>query len=199
MRILIIFILLIILYLLYRKEDFVTLPFENIDDYYRINYNNKDELEETSVYDNRFKFITVSNNDKKLDTNNSLVIKGYETIKSTKCCKVKRGYNNYEYEKYQDEACDITNFELNHESQVLYDGLNGWSNEKCSVDNSDLGSCRRYDFECMDFISKEKCDEYNQQITPDRQNRNIYFEWFDKPCTAKYVKSMTVPEQPKII
>lgn len=159
------------------------------------------------VYDNK-KYINIASSDianssninNNMAYNNSIYTKlendpnnfttNYVQLKSNKCCLVKKVLNgesfNYEYTPYQDNECDLNNFELDHNNQLLFDGESGWTHDKCSNDKTDLGSCQHYDFECIDFVSKNKCDDYNKRMPPDPQHRKITYNWYNKACYSKY-------------
>jgi len=201
MKTIIIFILLFLIFLLTTKynfkEDFnyfntvtLTTPksFNNLDSFFRIN-NFNSNINTTSIYENRFNFIPTTINDTSLSTDINLTTNNYDQIKSNKCCLVKKILDNdnfkYEYTKYENENCDLNNFELDQNNQLLFDGVNGWSNDSCSSETSKLGSCIHYDFECIDFTSKDKCDEYNNKMPPDPQQRKITYSWSKKPCYNK--------------
>jgi hypothetical protein len=135
-----------------------------------------------SIYENRFNFIPMTtNNNAKPDTSNRL--------SSSKCCLVKKVFDGndfkYIYNKYYNDDCNIDNFELDHNNQLLFEGYNGWSNEYCSNDSNILGSCQHYDFECIDFVSKETCENYNKNIPADRLNRKVVYSWLPVPCYNK--------------
>jgi hypothetical protein len=189
MKNIIIFILLISIFLLISQENFnpvtLTTPksFINLDPYYTIN-NFNSNINTTSIYENRFNFIPTTINDKNLVSNIDS-----DQIKSNKCCLVKKMLDNdnfkYEYTKYENENCNLNNFELDQNNQLLFDGVNGWSNDYCSPDTSTLGSCQHYNFECIDFTSKNKCDEYNSKMPSDPQDRKITYDWSKKPCYNK--------------
>jgi len=197
MKTIIIFILLIFIFLLSTKENFnhfnpvtLTTPksFNNLDSFFRIN-NFNSTINTTSIFENRFNFIPTTINDAKLASDTNLATNNYDEIKSNKCCLVKKmldGNNfKYEYTKYENEMCDLNNFELDQNNQLLFDGINGWSNNSCSAETSKLGSCKHYDFECIDFTSKDKCNEYNSRMPPDPQHRKITYNWSSKPCYNK--------------
>lgn len=186
----IIFLFITILFLIMNKENFnpIDTPksFIDTDLFYRIFLPGSSNT--TSIYENRFGFIpTTINDNKKLSTDNNHFAKNYDMIKSNKCCLVKKILDNndgfkYTYTPYMDDDCDLNNFEIDQNNQLLFDGQNGWSNLNCSTDKSKLGSCQHYDFECIDFTTKDKCYEYNNRMPPDPQNRKITFSWNQKPC-----------------
>ena len=158
--------------------------FNNINSYYRILFPSTSNT--TSIYENRFNFIpSTMNDDKKLNKDNN-----YDELRSNSCCLVKKILDNndgfaYTYTPYSNNDCDLDNFELDQNNQLLFDGQNGWSNSYCSKDTTNLGSCQHYDFECIDFVSNDKCNEYNNRMPPDPQNRKLTFNWNKKPCYNK--------------
>jgi len=134
----------------------------------------------TSIYENRFNFIpSTINKDISSSINN-------DDLKSNKCCLVKKELNNnnfkYTYTAYNNLDCDINNFALDHNNELLTDGINHWNNNECKNDTNILGSCQHYNFECIDFVDKETCNKYNEQMPPDPLNRKITFNWSNKPC-----------------
>jgi hypothetical protein len=181
---------LLILFFLVNKENFNPVnentpkSFIDIDYFYRILF--PTNINTTSIYENRFNFIPITINEKKLNDDISNFNKNYQELKSNKCCLVKKILNKdefkYTYKEYFNSDCDLNNFELDQNNQLLFDGQNGWSNSQCSNNTSKLGSCQHYNFECIDFVSKNKCDEYNNRIPPDPQKRKITFNWNQKPC-----------------
>jgi hypothetical protein len=166
--------------------------FLDLDNYYNINFNVAGLKNTTSIYQNRFNFIptTYADNKIRLDNDMNVYNTTYDEIKSNKCCLVKKILNNvgqfeYNYYKYENSDCDLNNFELDQNNQLMFEGINGWSNDKCSIENSNLGACKHYDFECMDFITADKCEEYNEKMPHDPQNRKITFEWQKNPCYSR--------------
>jgi hypothetical protein len=194
----IIIILLIIIYLLYNSNEnfsyFNTVdentPKNNseIDRFFRILL--PSDKYTSSIYENRFNFIPATINDNKnLNKDISLSTNFYDDIKSNKCCLVKKELagNNfiYKYKKYNDLECDLDNFQIDQNNQLLFDGINNWKNEECKDDTNKLGSCQHYDFECIDFVDKQTCDSYNSRMPPDPLNRKITYNWSSKPCYNK--------------
>ena len=160
--------------------------FLDIDRFVRIFF--PSDKNTSSIYKNRFDFIPVTINymSEKLNNDISLNTSNYDDLKSDKCCLVKKeldGNNfKYIYKKYNNMDCDIDNFELDQNNQLLFDGINNWDNNECKNDTNKLGSCQHYDFECIDFVDKETCDTYNERMPKDPLNRKIGFTWSNKPC-----------------
>lgn len=153
----------------------------NIDKFFKISFPSNNNT--TSIYENRLQFIpiTINTNNNELNNNNKL--------KSNNCCLIKKELDNnyfkYTYEKYYNDKCDIDNFVLDHNNQLLFDGINNWDNSECKNDNTTLGSCQHHDFECIDFVDKNTCDKYNEMMPIDPLNRKIQFTWSNKPCYNK--------------
>jgi hypothetical protein len=97
----------------------------------------------------------------------------------------------YDYTKHKNNECNININELNNinfeKNQLFIDGKNEWSNENCSNDKSELGSCRNSMFECIDFVSEKECKKYNDNIPSIRTYHasNNNFTWNPKPCYQK--------------
>ena len=189
----IIVILLIFIFLFNDTENFTVFNpvnentpngFYEIDRFLRIFY--PSDKSTTSIYENRFNFIPSTINDSNLNNDTSLSTSNYDDLKSNKCCLVKKelDYNNfkYTYKKYNNLECDIDNFVLDQNNQLLFDGINNWDNNECKNDTTKLGSCKHYNFECIDFVDKETCDNYNNKMPSDPLNRKITFTWSNKPC-----------------
>jgi hypothetical protein len=193
----IIIIILLILILLFNYSEPFTIfnpvdentpnGFYNIDRFLRILFPSNKHT--SSIYENRFNFIPTTINDDKLNNDISLSTSNYDDLKSNNCCLVKKELNNnnfkYTYKKYNDLKCDIDNFVLDQNNQLLFDGINNWNNNECKDDTTKLGSCQHYNFECIDFIDKETCDKYNEKMPPDPLNRKFAFTWSNKPCYNK--------------
>ena len=134
----------------------------------------------TSIYENRFNFIPSTINKNILSNINN------DDLKSNKCCLVKKELDNnnfkYTYTLYNNLDCNINNFALDHNNELLFDGINNWNNNNCNNDTNILGSCQHYNFECIDFVDKETCNKYNDKMPPDPLNRKINFTWSNKPC-----------------
>ena len=189
----VIIILLIFIFLFNYSENFTIFNpvnentpngFHDIDRFFKILF--PSDKNTTSVYKNRFNFIPATINDNNLSNDISLSTVDYDDLKSNKCCLVKKELDNnnfkYTYKKYNDSECDIDNFVLDQNNQLLYDGINNWNNNECKNDTTKLGSCQHYNFECVDFIDRETCNKYNKLMPSTRLNRNITFTWSNKPC-----------------
>jgi len=173
--IIIIFILLILFFLFNYFESFIFNFFFNIKISYVIYYINFSYKKYTnSIYKNRIDLIPVTIN------------KNFNNQKNKKCCLVKKELDDdnfkYTYTKYYDDDCNIDNFILNHNNQLLFDGLNNWNNDECKNDSKILGSCKHFNFECIDFIDEDTCNNYNNKIPSDPLNRKINLSWSNKPC-----------------
>jgi len=145
-------------------------------------YNSCDSF--TNIYENRFNFIPVV----KLDSNLNpfMIFNNNDKIKNNNCCLIKKFIDGndfkYIYQKYNNSDCDIDNFYLDQNNQLLFDGINNWDNKYCNNNNDFLGSCKHYDFECIDFVDEITCNNYNNRMQLDKQNKKIYFSWSKKPC-----------------
>ena len=190
-KIIIIIILLILIFLFNYSELFTIFNlveqntpngYYDIDRFLKILFSSDEYT--SSIYQNRFNFIpTTINNDLNNDNLN------YNKLKNNKCCLVKKELDNnnfkYTFTKYYGDECDIDNFVLDHNNQLLFDEINNWDNNECKNDNTKLGSCQHYDFECIDFVDEETCDIYNEKMPRDPLNRKINFVWSNKPCYNK--------------
>jgi len=181
----------------YYPISFVSAKDRTVSDSSKTNiWNNEAKI--PTIYENRFNFVPLTTDNKfKTNTDNRL--------SSSKCCLVKKVLDNndgfeYTYTKYQDDQCNIDNFELDQNNQLLFEGYNGWSNDYCSNDTSNLGSCQHYNFECIDFVSQDKCDEYNNRMHVDKLNRKLSYNWKESPCynKEKIPKSMDYIEPKNI-
>jgi len=129
-----------------------------------------------NIFSNRILLKNISKPFKYESNNNS------KYLKSNKCCLVKKKYDdengnfNYIYQPLENENCDINLYELDQNNQLLFDGINNWSNDNC-INSSELnknvvlGSCRRSTYECIDFISKKDCEKINDKL-----------RWSEKTC-----------------
>ena len=182
----IIIILLIFIFLFNYSENFTIFNqvdentpngFYDVDRFLRILF--PSDKNTSSIYKNRFDFIPATINNNKLNKDISLSTSNYNDLKSNKCCLVKKELNNnnfkYIYKKYNDQECDIDNFVLDQNNQLLFDGINNWNNNECKYNTNKLGSCQHYNFECIDFVDKETCNKYNEKMP-------IAFKWSNKPC-----------------
>lgn len=171
-KIIIIIILLLLNYLFNYNELFYSINNE-------MNISYPSNKHTTSIYENRFKFIPV--------TINKNILFNYNDLKSDKCCLVKKELDNnnnykYIYTKYNDNECNIDNFTLDQNNQLLFDGINNWNNNECKDESKILGSCQHYNFECIDFVDEKTCNNYNEKMPDDPLNRKIHFTWYNKPC-----------------
>ena len=115
----------------------------------------------------------------------------FEEITTNKCCLVQKKYLQdddsymggkfkYIYNILEDDKCDRNLYKLNHENELLFDGLNNWSNNNCNEYNTVLGSCRNVNKECIDFVDKNYCDKYNMKWSNKTCNENLDFIWIDR-------------------
>ena len=112
--------------------------------------------------------------------------------KNTKCCLIEKQYLQdnksiyngnfkYLYTKKENKDCNLFNYDLNNNKQLLIDGVNNWSNEKCNDINSNLGSCRINNNECIEFVDKQYCDKIPGMIWSQKTCHNpLEFNWEDK-------------------
>lgn len=152
----IIILVLVFLLLCYYSEKFN-------NEFYNISFPSNENT--TSIYDNRLNLIPTTIN---INVPNNMY---NNKIKSNKCCLVKKELNmaKYKYQKYNDLDCDIDNFILDNNNQLLFDGINNWNNNECNDNSIFLGSCKNNNLECFDFIDKKTCDDYK-------------LTWSNKPC-----------------
>jgi hypothetical protein len=181
----IIILFLLILFFLFNYYESFIFNFDNnnikIGNYDNNNIYFPSDKHTNSIYKNRINLIPITINNKNFD--NQL---NNDNLKSNKCCLVKKELDNdnfkYTYTKYYDNECNINNYVLNHNNQLLFDGINNWNNDECKNDTKKLGSCKHFNFECIDFIDEETCNNYNNKIPTDPLNRNIGLIWSNKPC-----------------
>jgi len=127
------------------------------------------------IFLNRMLFKNVSNYFNNPDINKDI---NTSYIKSNRCCLIKKKLDNgkftYDYTPLKNEECDINLYELDQNNELLFDGINNWSNEYCSnnIDSQILGSCRRINFECKDFIIKENCQKYPNKMKWNKKTCN---------------------------
>ena len=129
-------------------------------------------------FNNRILLKTTNPNleiEKNLNSNNKL--------DSSNCCLVTKKFNGtyyYDYEKMSGDKCNIDLYILNKNKELLFDGVNNWSNN----DINKLGSCRNNNFECNDFILEETCNKYRENTKGVLKNKtNI--KWSNKPCEQR--------------
>jgi len=188
-KIIIIIILLILIFLVNYYESFTIFNsvdqntpngYYDIDRYFKILF--PSDKYTSSIYQNRFNFIptTINDNDDYDYNDNYIELKNIRSF----LVKKKLDNNNFKYTltKYNNNDCDIDNFVLDQNNQLLFDEINNWDNNECKNDNTTLGSCQHHDFECIDFVDEETCDNYNKKMPPDPLKRKINFVWSNKPC-----------------
>lgn len=98
------------------------------------------------------------------------ILNSNNRLDSSNCCLVTKKFNGdyyYEYQKMSGNKCNTDLYILDKNKELLFDGINGWSNGACKnkigqdLDYiNKLGSCRNNNFECKDFILEDKCNEY---------------------------------------
>lgn len=87
------------------------------------------------------------------------ILNSNNRLDSSNCCLVTKKFNGdyyYEYEKMSGDKCNIDLYILDKNKELLFDGINGWSNDYINK----LGSCRNNNFECKDFILEDTCNKY---------------------------------------
>ena len=135
------------------------------------------------------KYEFLPQNVKHLDETLSFSLK--EKDKITNCCLVEKKYVSdknelfggnfkYIYTKKTNEECNNDLHNLNSNKQLLFDGVNNWSNKYCD-NKSDvvLGSCRNINKECVDFVDKPFCDNYRMKWSPKTCHEPLDFVWID--------------------
>lgn len=138
----------------------------------------------SAIFDNRIKFININN------TPYTNTIKTSNLIDSSNCCLIQKKFDSgtfsYIYTKLKDDKCNSELYELDQNNQLLFDGVNNWSNNNCSLSDSELGSCRIANLECIDFITQDDClnitysNRTNQNNDPSKETR-----WSNKTCQDK--------------
>lgn len=96
------------------------------------------------------------------------ILNSNNRLDSSNCCLVTKKFNGdyyYEYEKMSGDKCNMDLYILNKNKELLFDGINGWSNNACSFQKDNdyinkLGSCRNNNFECKDFVLEDTCNKY---------------------------------------
>lgn len=114
-------------------------------------------------------------------------------LESNNCCLIKKEYipniNNiwggeykYNFNKLTDNECNPLLYDINSNTQLLFDGENNWNNNLCDNNTNNLGSCRFNINECVDFVSKEFCDNMNTTHT-------THLSWSSNTCEEplKYI------------
>ena len=109
----------------------------------------------------------------------------------TNCCLVEKKYVSnknelfggnfkYIYTKKTNEECNNDLYNLNSNKQLLFDGVNNWSNKYCNnKSNVLLGSCRNINKECVDFVDKKFCDNYRMKWSSKTCHEPLDFVWSD--------------------
>lgn len=156
----------------------------NTNNHYNIDfpiYKLTDNTEER-LFNNRIKLLNTHN----IPHTNS--IKTSNLIDSSNCCLIQKKFDSgnfsYIYTKLKDDKCNNELYELDQNNQLLFDGINKWSNNNCSIEKSKLGSCRVADFECIEFITKDACSNI---IADGKQNKDFHIKtiWSNKTCQDK--------------
>lgn len=128
----IIIILLIFIFLFNYSENFTIFNnvdenrpngFYDVDRFLRILF--PSDKHTTSIYQNRFDFIPATVNNDDLSKDFSLSTSTYDNLKSNKCYLVRKELDNnnfkYTYKPYNNNECDIDNFVLDQNNQLLFD------------------------------------------------------------------------------
>jgi len=131
---------------------------------------------------------TLSFSSKEKDNINSSDI----TNTITNCCLVEKKYVSnknelfggnfkYIYTKKTNEECNNDLYNLNSNKQLLFDGINNWSNKHCIDNQSEalIGSCRNINKECVDFVDKKFCDNYRMTWSSKTCHEPLDFVWSD--------------------
>ena len=95
-------------------------------------------------------------------------------IQSKDCCLIKKEYVpdkddtwggkfTYIYDKLKNDKCNPLLYDINSNTQLLFEGENNWNNNLCSDNNNILGSCRNINYECVDFVTKDFCNNMNKK------------------------------------
>ena len=116
----------------------------------------------------------------------------YKKVPEINCCLVEKKYLpspndmyegsfKYTYTKKTGSQCDLSNYNLNSNKQLLIEGDNGWSNQFCSTLEGlkRIGSCRNINKECIDFVDKEFCDKYRMKWSSKTCHQPLEFTWID--------------------
>ena len=171
------------------------------NNYYEINFHENIEENTIKNYTHDINSDIFNNRIKLHDTNIARYNKTLSTnlIDSSNCCLVQKNFDsgnfNYIYTKLKDSNCNNELYELDQNNQLLYDGINNWSNNNCNGNNSILGSCRIANLECIDFITKKDCFNITSEGKSDSMlNFNISNQnndpkrktkWSNKTCQDK--------------
>jgi hypothetical protein len=109
----------------------------------------------------------------------------------TNCCLVEKKYVSnknelfggnfkYIYTKKTNEECNNDLYNLNSNKQLLFDGVNNWSNKYCDNQSEALiGSCRNINKECIEFVDKKFCDNYRMKWSSKTCHEPLDFVWSD--------------------
>jgi len=110
----------------------------------------------------------------------------------TNCCLVEKKYVSnknelfggnfkYIYTKKTNEECNNDLYNLNSNKQLLFDGVNNWSNKHCIDNQSEalIGSCRNINKECIEFVDKKFCDNYRMKWSSKTCHEPLDFVWSD--------------------
>ena len=119
----------------------------------------------------------------------------YKKVPEISCCLVEKKYLpnptdlfggnfTYAFSKKTGDQCDLSNYNINSNKQILIEGDNGWSNQFCSnsANNTSLkpiGSCRNINKECIDFVDKNFCDKYRMKWSSKTCHQPLEFTWVD--------------------
>lgn len=158
--------------------------------YKKINYTIPYSSTEPNIFENRIKLINVAT------TSTDNLLNSSNLLDSSNCCLVQKEFNDgnfsYKYTPLKNDQCNINNYELDHNNQLLFDKVNGWNNDNCKKDNTILGSCRKADMECIDFISETDCNNITNEakgnflLNFDHKNKNNVTStktiWSTKTC-----------------
>lgn len=153
--------------------------------------NYKDSIN-SDIFNSRIKLQNINTSPYTYTTSTNL-------IDSSNCCLVQKKFDsgnfNYIYTKLKDNNCNNELYELDQNNQLLYDGVNNWSNNNCNEKTSLLGSCRIANLECIDFITKERCfnitsegksdDMLRFNISNQTNNPIRKTKWSNKTCQDK--------------
>lgn len=178
----IIFILIIILiYFIYNINN------ENFNNTIELKELNFNKINSETIFNNRILLKTTNPNleiEQNLNSNNKL--------DSSNCCLVTKNFNGdyyYDYKKMSGDKCNIDLYMLDKNKELLFDGINGWSNNACQAEHDNnyinkLGSCRNNNFECKDFVLEQTCNNY-KETTKNSLNNKTYIKWSEKTCEER--------------
>lgn len=167
--------------------------------YYDKNYNlitiseSIDLSNNDKIFSNRIQLKDITRSDSNIKSNNTRK----NLIYDNSCCLVSKNYTkdgfSYNYTPLENENCNINNYELDHNNQIMFNNLNYWDNKYCknNLANQILGSCRNNNFECFDFVTEGQCIEYanniklNYYLKFDLDRKNVNVVWSEKTCEGK--------------